>query len=201
MLGDGPASPAALTGAWAFESLLGMPVIVQRPAAFNAYASQALARRSLVIAVAGANDCEETLAAAQKARDRGATVWVVTADPSGELARHADATVNDFSGEPAAEGSRSIFCRHAAMLFLAVAAAHILKAPGRQLGAQEDELGKLSRHVEWALEQIADAGAALAREMRALSGIVITGGGAFYPVALQAAGRLWQAGGAPPPGS
>jgi fructoselysine-6-P-deglycase FrlB-like protein len=200
MLGDGLAYPAALSGAWAFESLLGMPVIVQRPEAFNAYGSRAVARHSLVIAVAGANDSEETLAAAQKARSRGATVWAVTPNPAGELARNSDATVNNFSAEPAAEGSCSIFCRHAAMLFLAVAAAHILKAPGRQLSAQEEELGKLAHHVEWVLEQIADAGAALAKEMRSLSGIVITGGGAFYPVAIQAAGRLGQTAGAPATG-
>jgi glutamine---fructose-6-phosphate transaminase (isomerizing) len=197
MLGDGPAYPAALSGAWAFESLLGMPVIVQRPAAFNAYTSRALARRSLVIAVSGANDCEETLAAAKKARSQGATVWAVTANAASELATLADATVNDFSGEPAGEGSRSVFCRHTVMLFLAAAAARVLKAPGQQPSALEEELSRLARHVEWVLAQITDAGGALAKEMGSLSELVVTGGGAFYPIALQAAGRLRQTAGVP----
>ena len=201
MLGDGPAYPAALTGAWAFESLLGMPVVAQRPAAFSAYSIRTLAHRSLVIVAAGTDESEETLAAIEKARDRGAIVWAFAADPAGELASHANATANDFSGEPGAGGSRSIFCRHAAMVFLAVAAARVLKAPGRQLNAQEEELGKLATHVQWVLDQIADAGGALAKEMASLPEIVLTGGGAFYPIALEAAGRLQQAAGLPAAGS
>jgi fructoselysine-6-P-deglycase FrlB-like protein len=196
MLGDGPSYPAALSGAWAFESLLGIPVVVERPGVFCAYTSRALAPRSLVIVAAGRDASTETLEAARKARARGAIVWAITANPSCELATLADAAVNDYSGDPA-EGSRSVFCRHAVMLFLAVAAARVLKPPGKLPGALEEELLNLARHVDWVLNQIADAAGALAKEIGALPGLYVTGGGAFFPVALQAAGRLRQPGAFP----
>jgi glutamine---fructose-6-phosphate transaminase (isomerizing) len=197
MVGNGPSYPAALSGARAFESLLGMPVVVQRPAVFSAYTSRALAVRSLVIVVSGSGDCEETLQAAKKARSRGAIVWAITANPASELAGLADATVNCYPGETAAEGTRSVFCRHAVMLFLAVAAARALKAPAPALNAQEEELGKLARHVEWVLNQISDAGRALAKEIGSLPKLYITGGGPFHPIALQAADRLREKAGVP----
>ena len=197
MLGAGASYPAALSGAWAFESLLGMPVVVQRPAAFTAYTSRTLTRRSLVIVAAGTDDSEPTLEAVQKARSRGAIVWAMTPDPAGELGALADATFNDYSGESPADGPRSIFCRHAALLFLAVAASRVLKPPGQMPVAWEEELEKLPGHVEWVLNQISDAARALAKEMALLAEIDVAGGGAFYPVALQAAGRLSQPGGLP----
>jgi len=197
MLGAGVSYPAALSGAWAFESLLGMPVVVQRPAAFTAYTSRTLARRSLVIVAAGTGDSEQTLEAVQKAHSRGAIVWAMTPDPAGELGAIADATFNDYSGESPADGPRSTFCRHAALLFLAVAAARVLKPPGQMPVAWEEELEKLPGHVEWVVNQISDAARALAKEMATLTEIDVAGGGAFYPVALEGAGRLYQPGGRP----
>jgi fructoselysine-6-P-deglycase FrlB-like protein len=194
MLGDGPAYPPALSGAWSFESLLGMPVVAERPGVFCAYTSRTLAPRSLVLVAAGPGASAETLEAARKAREHGAIVWAITANPESELASLADAVVDDYSGDPEGDGSRSVFCRQAAMVFLAVAAVRVLKAPGKSTGALEEELSKLARHVDWVLNQIADAAGALAKEMGALPGLYVTGGGAFYPVALQAAGRLRQQG-------
>jgi fructoselysine-6-P-deglycase FrlB-like protein len=197
MLGDGPSYPAALSGAWAFESLLGIPVVVERPGVFCAYTSRTLAPHSLVIVAAGADAIRETLEAARKARAHGAIVWAITANPSSELAALADAVVNDYSGGPADDGSRSVFCRHAVMFFLAVAASRVLKAPGRSPGALEEELSTLARQVDWVVDQISDAACALAKEIGALPGLYVTGGGAFYPVALQSAGRLRQPGAFP----
>jgi glucosamine 6-phosphate synthetase-like amidotransferase/phosphosugar isomerase protein len=190
IIGDGPSYPAALGGAWAFESILGTPAVVRRPAAFSAVTSQALAVRSLVIVVDGPQNPQDTLAAAVKAKHRGAIVWAVTSDPAGELVGIADGVVNDYAGEPAGEGPRAVFCRHAAILFLAVAAAKVLKAPTAALNAQEEELGRLGQHVEWVVEKIPDAASALAKELAPLDGLALVGGGAFHPVALQAAERL-----------
>ncbi|HKT12639.1 MAG TPA: SIS domain-containing protein [Terriglobia bacterium] len=195
ILGDEACYPAALAGAWAFESFLGMPVIVQRAAVFNAYTSRTLARRSLVIVVAGPEVTEETLAACKRARSQGAKVWAVTAEPPGELAALADATVNDYSGGPAGDGPRSLICRHAALLFLAMAAARVLKSPGQARGSLEEELDQLPRHIEWVLNQISDAARALATAAANLPELDVAGGGAFYPVALEAAGALRQPGG------
>ncbi|HET7215339.1 MAG TPA: SIS domain-containing protein [Terriglobia bacterium] len=195
ILGDAVCYPAALSGARAFESFLGMPVIVQRAAVFNAYTSRTLARRSLVIVVAGPEVTEETLAACKRARSRGAKVWAVTAEPPGELAALADAAVNDYSGGSASDGPRSIVCRHAALLFLAIAAARVLKSPGQAQGPLEEELDQLPRHIEWVLNQISDAARALAEAAANLPELDVAGGGAFYPVALEAACALHQPGG------
>ena len=195
LLGDGAAYPAALSGAWAFESFLGMPVIVERPGVFSAYTSRTLARRSLVIVVAGPEATEEALAAAQKARSRGAIVWAMTPDLAGELAGLAHATLNDYSGDSAADGPRAICCRHAALVFLAMAAARVIKSPARIPESREEELEKLPHHVEWVLNQISDAARALAKEIANLPELAVAGGGAFYPVALQGACRLHQPGG------
>ena len=192
ILGNGPSYAAALSGAWAFQSLLGVPAIVDRPEAFIAYGSRALAVHSLVLMIGGSDDCESTLAAAQRARSRGAVVWAITANPGGELAALADATLNNYAGEDKSDGSRSVFCRHAVMLFLAVAAAQVLKAPTALLKAQQEELEKLPAHVEWVLNQIPDAARALAKEIRILPQLSITGGGAFHPIALHSAERMRQ---------
>ena len=187
MLGDGDSYPAALSGARAFESFLGMPVVVERPGAFIAYTSRTLARRSLVVMAAGPEASEEALAAARKAHSRGAIVWAVTPDPACELAALADATLNDFSGESTVNTPLPVFCRHAALVFLAAVAARMLKSPGLAQGSREEDLEKLPRHVEWVLNQVSDAARALAKEMAALPELAVAGGGAFYPVALQAA--------------
>lgn len=189
MLAGSGAYPAALAGAWTFESLLGVPAIAARAETFNAYTWRALGARSLVIALGGDDDISQ---AVKKAKGRGATVWAAATDSARPLAKMAAAVVDCFEGGSADDGARSIFCRHAAMLFLAVAAAKIRKAPAPVLSAQEEELEALPRHVEWVLNQISDAAAAFAREFRSLTKLLIIGGGAFHPVALQAASRLQQ---------
>ena len=193
VVAGGTAYPAGLTAAWAFESILGMPAVVQRPDHFNTYTCRALATRSLVIMLEATAGQEEALASVRKAKRHGATVWAVTSDPEGELAGLADATVNDYAGEPAADSARLIFCKHAAMVFLAVSAARVLKAPSAALSAQEEELEKLAQEAEWVLTRIPNAATALARESAAFRTFYVTGGGTFYPIALQAAERLGRA--------
>lgn len=192
LLGNGSSYAAALSGAWAFQSLLGVPAIVHRPEAFSAYGSHALSFHSLVLVFGGSDDGEATLAAAQQAQRRGALVWAITANPGSELASLADATLNDYSGEPGSDGIRPVFCRHAVMMFLAMAAAQVLKAPAALLKNQQEELEKLPAHIEWVLNQIPDAASALAKEIRGLPQLSITGGGAFHPIALHSAERMRQ---------
>lgn len=189
MVGDNSSYMAAMGGAWAFESLLGVPVVVRRPAVFSAYTSRALAVRSLVIVVSGSDESEETLQAAKMAKKHGAVVWAVSAKPDGELTKVSDAVVNYYAGESPAEGVLSIFCRHAVMLFLAISASRILRSPFLRHNEQEEELGRLPKQIEWVLEQISDAARVLATEMSSRRTFVV-GGGPFHPVALQSAFQL-----------
>lgn len=190
MIGDGSSYMAALSGAWAFESLLGVPVVVRRSADFSAYTVRALTIRSLVIAVSNSNESEETLKAAKKAKNSGAVVWAIGSNPASELAKRSDAVVNCYAEESTVGGTLSVFCEHAVMLFLAMSAAHILRRPDLHEDEQEEELAKLPKHVEWMLNQISDAARALATEIASRPKMFVVGGGPFHSIALQAAYQL-----------
>lgn len=192
MIGNGTSYPAALSGAWTFEALLGLPVVVRRAAVFNAYSSRTPAVRSLVIMLSGSGEDEETVQAATKARNRGTILWAITANSASRLAGLADGVVNCYIGESPESGARSVFCQHAVFLFLALAAARVLKAPSAQFKTHEEELGKLAKHVDWVLNQISNAAGTLAKELSSLPTLCVVGAGAFHAVALQAASRLGQ---------
>lgn len=190
MVGEGSSYLACLSGAWAFEYLLGVPVIARWAADFSAYTIPALSTRSLVIAVSGSGEDEETLQAARRAKNRGAILWAVTANPASELAGLADAVVNPFAGESPAEGALSIYCRHAVMLFLAAAAGQVLKGSARYLTELEKDLAELPKHINWLINQISNAARALTDELSSLPKVFVMGGGAFYPVAIQTADQF-----------
>ena len=199
--GSGSSYCAALTGAYAFESLLRLPVVVREPGVFNTYTSSALALRSLLIAISPSGDCARTLEAAQRAKERGAIVWGVTANPMSPLGQLADGIVPIHLHEASADGIQSAVCQHAAMLFLALAAARTLHRPVSALEAQETELEKLPERIERVHNQFTDAARALAGELRNLPKVVLAGGGFYHPVALQAAHHLADLAGLPAEGS
>lgn len=188
MVGDASSYMAALTGAWAFESLLGVPVVVQRSAHFAAYTCSALAVRSLVIVVSSPDESQEALLAARKAKRNGAIVWALTANPDGELASISDAALSYYPAESPTNGILSAFCRHVAMVLLATAAGQIVKGPALNQNQQED-LENLPKHIEWVLNHIADAARALAPRI-ASRRVSVVGAGSFHPAALQAAYQL-----------
>ena len=189
LLAGARAYPTALMGAWAFQSLLGAPVVAARAGNFNAYTCRVVGARSLVIAMGGGEDLVQ---AVKKAKSQGAVVWAAAPNPGGPLAEIADAVIDCFQGDSANDSTRYNFCRHAAMVFLAVAATKVLKAPTVALDSQEEEFEALPRHVEWVLNHISDAASAFAREFRPLTDLRIVGGGAFFPIAIQSAGRLYR---------
>ncbi len=190
IIGAGSSCWAGLTGAYAFESLLGLPVVVRTPGVFSAYTLSALTFRSLLIAISPSGESEKTLEAAQRAKDRGAIVWAVTTNPMSRLGKLADGVAPMYLHEAAADGIQSAFCQHAAMLFLALAAARALKRRVPLLEAQETELEKLPENIERVQNQFTDAARALAGELRSLPRVVLIGGGLYHPVALQAAYHL-----------
>jgi len=188
---------AALTGAYAFESLLRLPVVVRTPDAFRAYTSSALAFRSLLVAISPTGECEKTIEAARRAKAQGAIVWALTANPASQLGRLADGIAEIYLHEAPADGIQSAFCQHAAMVFLALAAARALKRPASALTTQETELEKLPENIEWVENQFSDAAQALASEFRSLPSLLLIGGGLYHPVALQAAYHLAELAGVP----
>jgi glucosamine 6-phosphate synthetase-like amidotransferase/phosphosugar isomerase protein len=188
---------AALTGAYAFESLLRLPAVARTPEVFNAYTSSSLAFRSLLVAISPSGECEKTLEAARRAKARGAIVWALTANPASALGKLADGIAEICLHEASADGIQAAFCQHAAMVFLALAAARALRRPAALLATQEMELEKLPESIERVQNQFTDAARALAGEIGSLLSLLLTGGGLYHPVALQAAYQLAELAGVP----
>ncbi len=195
--GSGSSYWAALTGAYAFESLLRLPAVARTPEAFKGYTISALAVRSLLIAISPSGECEKTLEAVRQAKARGAVVWALTANPGSELGKLADGVAELYLHEAPVEGIQSVFCQHAAMVFLALAAARALKRPASLLATEETELAKLPESIEWVENQFSDAAQALAGEFSSLQRLWLIGGGLYHPIALQAACQLAEMAGIP----
>ena len=188
--GNGASYLAGITGAYAFESLLDLPVVVRPPATFNAFTSAAVVPRSLLIAISDSGECEATLEAAEQAKKRGATVWALTRNVSGPLALLADGIVPLQAGETPAEGIQSTFLQHATMVILALAAAHALKKPSFPVESIANEFERLPQQIEWLQTQMADAARTLAAELKTLPALLVAGGGFHHPAALQACHHL-----------
>jgi glucosamine 6-phosphate synthetase-like amidotransferase/phosphosugar isomerase protein len=187
ILGSGPSYPAALAGLCAFESLLGWPVVVSRAANFLAYSASLIRPRSVVLAVSLSGEADKTLEAALQARSRGAALLALTASPTSPLAEAADGTFLVRPGEELRLGLQSELCLFAAVGFVALVAARVLKRHHHKLDELEAEYEKLPDHSEWVLTQLTDAARSLASRLRDLEDLVLVGGGSYYPAAMQAA--------------
>ena len=187
ILGSGASYPPALAGLYAFESLVGWPVVVSRAANFLAYAASLIRPRSVVLAVSVSGEADKTLEAALQARSRGAAVLALTASATSPLSEAADGTFLVRSGEGTRIGLQSEFCLHAAMGFIALTAARVLKRHHQKLDELEQEYAKLPEHAEWALTRLTDASRSLASHLRGLGSMVLVGAGPYFPAAAQAA--------------
>ncbi len=187
ILGSGPSYPAALAGLCAFEGLLGWPVVVSRAANFLAYSASLIRPRSVVLAVSLSGEADKTLEAALQARSRGAALLALTASATSPLAEAADGAFLVRSGEESRLGLQSGLCLYAAMGFIAMIAARVLKRHHHKLDELEQEYEKLPEHAEWVLTRLTDAARTLASHLRDLESLVLVGGGSYYPAALQAA--------------
>src|SRR5579859_1769975 len=87
MVGAGSSYVATLTGAYAFEGLLGWPVIARRSADFEAYALSLLHPRSVLLALSNSGENVATLAAARAAQGRKAVLLAITNNPASTLAQ------------------------------------------------------------------------------------------------------------------
>ena len=186
IVGSGSSFPAALAGLHAFESLLGWPVVVSRAANFLAYSASLIRPRSVVLAVSLSGEADKILEAAFQARSRGAALLALTASATSPLAEAADGTFLVRAGEEAGLGLQSGLCLHTAVGFIALVAARVLKRHHHKLDELEQEYEKLPEHAEWVLTRLTDAARTLALHLRGLEGLVLVGGGSYYPAALQA---------------
>lgn len=190
VVGSGPSYFAALTCVYAFEGLVGFPVIARRAADFEAYAASVLRPRSVVLALSNSGETTATLDAARAARARGAVVLAMTNNPASTLAQAADLVFNLRAGETTETLLSTNLCQQAATGFLALVAAQVLKRHHHHLEVLEDEFAKLPGHVERIQTHLQDAVQAIAAELKNLALLSIVGGGFYHPIALQAARLL-----------
>ncbi|MGD0697732.1 MAG: SIS domain-containing protein [Terriglobia bacterium] len=190
IVGSGASFLSALTGVYAFESLLGWPVMARPALEFQAYSASVMRLRSVFLAVSNSGETRETLDAAGAARARDAQVLALTNNPASALAAAADFVFLLRAGEASKPGLQTVLAQQAALGFLALVAARVLKRHHRQLDVLEEEFTKLPATVELIRTQLADATNALARELKSVAHLWIVGGGFYHPVALHGARLL-----------
>lgn len=187
VVGSGPAYLVALTAVCGFEALLGWPVVARPTPVFGAYCLELLRPRSVVLAVAGPEDAEETLDVLRAARARGAVVLAVTSDAASPLAQAAEGVFLARSGESSGSGVKALVVGAAAVALVSLVAASVLKRPHPRLDELEEEFVKLPGHVEWVLTQMTEAVRSLASEFRGARALRFAGAGFYQAAAHQAA--------------
>jgi len=185
LVGRGASYIAALAGGLAFESLLGLPVIVRRALDFRAYSASALDARSVLLAVSQSGESRDVLECARAGRRRSATVLALTSSPTTSLAKLADRVLVVRAGEEPEPRVRTVLCQHAALSAVALLAARLLKPPDPQIASVEEELLSLPGGIERTLTQFRDALRSLAAELAGAKRLSVVGGGFYYPAALQ----------------
>ena len=185
MVGSGSSYILGLTGVYAFEGLLGRPVVARPALDFRNYSAPALDARSLVLAVSQSGESTETIEAARAARSRGSTVLALTGSPTNSLAKIADGVLLVRAGEEDELRIKSVVCHQAALGYIAVLAARILKRPQPEVEALAGEFERLPGQAEWVLTHLQDAARSLATGLRGLPRLCVVGLGSYYPAALQ----------------
>jgi glucosamine--fructose-6-phosphate aminotransferase (isomerizing) len=198
IVGTGSSFPVALTGAHAFETMLGWEALARTPIDFMADTLPLLRPRSVVLAVSNSGESFETLEAANAARARGAVVLALTSVATSALAKMADLVFQLRSG-PVDESARTgpvnlgaVLCQQAAMGYICLVAARTLKRHRRQFDVLEEEFAELPALVEWNQAQMRDAVRALASQVKASPNLLLVGAGFYFPAALQVAVLLKQ---------
>jgi len=190
VVGSGASVVVGLTGAYAFEGLLGWPVVVRDAVLFEAYSASVLRPRSVLMAISDSGESLETLAVARAARSHDATVLALTNEAQSRLAKMADGVFLVRAGEEPGAGARTAVCQQAALSYVALVAARALKRHQPQTDALEAEFEKLAECIERALNQFGDAVRSFASELKRQRNLYVVGGGFYYPAALHWAGLL-----------
>jgi glucosamine--fructose-6-phosphate aminotransferase (isomerizing) len=183
LLSSGISRYASLTGVYAFETLLGWPVVTRGPAAFAAYSMSLLGPGVVVIAISPPGESPAVLEVARAAKARGASLLVLTNKPETTVARMAEGVLRMRIDS---QGSAAAVCEQAVMSYLGLIAARIFKKRRAQFDVLEKEFQRLPGAIEWVLHQMSDAVSSLASELTAFRKVHVLGGGFYYPSALQA---------------
>ncbi len=187
LTGSGASYLTARAGVYAFETLVGWPVVARPAQDLALYGLPLLKPRSVLLAISRSGETASTLEVARAARTQGAHLLALTHQPAGSLAGIAEGVFLARGGEGADAGVQQTFLQHAALSYLGLLAARVLKRHHPQLEALEEDFAKLPERLEWVLAQLGDAMTTLAEALRRFASVQVVGGGFYHSTALEAA--------------
>jgi glucosamine--fructose-6-phosphate aminotransferase (isomerizing) len=195
--GDGPiyvcgtGSCAALGRAagYAIEAFLGLPVVARPAEVLQHYTPSLLRPRPVLLMISAAGECAEAEELVRVVRRRASTLVLLTNTPDSPLAKLADQVLL-VRAEGDGDVPAVIICLHAALNFLALAAARVLKRPEPQWDSLAGEFEELPAQIDWVHTQLPVAVRAMAEELRRFPHLQIVGGGFYHFPAWHAARRL-----------
>jgi len=192
--GSGVASDLGQAAGYAFETLLGWPVVARSPTALQYYTPSLARPRSVLLLISPGEADPEMQELAQAALRRDATVIVLTNSPENSLAKLTE-HVLVVRAPTAQEGWTLLVCLHAALNLFAVLAAGMLKRPGPHQETLEREFEDLPDQLDRLALQQASAVRSLAGELVGCERISVLGGGFYHYPAFRLARSLAESAG------
>jgi glucosamine--fructose-6-phosphate aminotransferase (isomerizing) len=187
--GTGSCAALGVAAGYALEMFLGWPVVARPVEVLQGYALSLLRPRSVLVMISAGGEGPEAQELLRAARQRGATLVVLTNAPDSSLAKMADQVLL-----ARAEGDGDVpsvtVCLHAALNYLALTAARLLKRHESQWDSLEREFERLPSQIDWVLTQLPIAVRSMAAEVMRFPHLRIVGGGFCHFPAWRAARRL-----------
>jgi glucosamine--fructose-6-phosphate aminotransferase (isomerizing) len=187
--GTGICAALGMAASYAFEALPGWPVVARPVEVFETSARSLLRPRSVLVMIAAPGEWPEALELLRVARKHGSTLVVLTNSPDSPLANTADQVLL-IRAEGEADLPAVTVCLHAALNFLALAAARLLKRHEPQWESLERDFERLPDQIDWVLTQLPVAVRSMAAELGGFQRLRIVGGGFYHFAAWRAARRL-----------
>ncbi|MDH4229299.1 MAG: glutamine--fructose-6-phosphate transaminase (isomerizing) [Nitrospirota bacterium] len=181
---------AGLLGKYMIESMARLPVEVDIASEYR-YRDPLTGPGQMVLAITQSGETADTLAAMTEAKDKGARVLAVCNAVGSSAARAADGVVYTHAGPEIGVASTKAFTTQLVALYLL--AVHLGRVRGVLTAdaAREllDDLARLPRLVEEALEQAADI-EVMAHQFFRHRDFLFLGRGPMFPIALEGALKL-----------
>jgi glutamine---fructose-6-phosphate transaminase (isomerizing) len=197
--GTGSCAALGVAAGYAFEMFLGWPVVARPVEVLRSYALSLLRPRSVLVMISAGGEGAEAQELLRVARQRGSTLVVLTNAPDSSLAKIADQVLL-VRAEGEGDVPSVTVCLHAALDYLALAAARLLKRHEAQWDSLEREFERLPAQVDWVLTQLPVVVRSMAAEVIRFPRLRIVGGGFLHFPACRAARRLRVLAGVPAEG-
>ena len=181
---------AGLVGKYLIETLARLPVEVEYASEFRYY-DPIIDERTAVLSITQSGETADTLAAAEQAREQGATLWTIVNAIGSQSMRLADGSIPMHAGPEIGVASTKAFTTSIVDLYLLACALGAMRgvlSPARQQQLAED-VTHLPALVGQVLEHDAEY-QALAERFHKAQNFLFLGRGINYPIAMEGALKL-----------